>query len=90
MEPQATEIFIVQIKGVIEVTNLNPKYFRHLESPNSIFGKTVEHIQHDKENSDSCHHFATLDIAFRPVVYVIVRIGTTSNGNVYSKCQGNC
>ena len=82
-------MFILHIKGVVEVINLNQKYSRRLENPNSILDMTAEPVQVDKENGVSCHYFATVDIAFRPVIGVIVRSGATSDGynfNTYQRC----
>ena len=90
MELQATEMFIRQVKGVVEITNLYQKYSRRLENPNSILGMTDEQVQVNKENGVSCHYFATVQIAFRPVIGVIVRSGATSNGNVYTTYQRSC
>ena len=82
-------MFIPHIKGVIEVISPYLKYSSRLKNPNSILGMTAEQVQVYTENGVSCHYFATVDIAFRPVICVIVRIGATSNGNVYTTYQGS-
>ena len=87
VELQATEMLIRHVKGVVEITNLYQNYFRRLENPNSKLGMTAEQVQVDKENGVSCHYFATDDIAFRPVIGVIVQIGATGNRNVYTTYQ---